>query len=206
VQPCYEKCLRDYQTEAARECGDEWIAIKDCELDLECEDLFGDCGSVGAAFDECVQLARADDYCESQCPTQDRDECIAQYLETGTCDSGGETPDAGAPDGAIPDGGVPVFKPGPTCIAFCAKAVGECDALSDVEGFEDADEASCRQGCEASLALEGAKSEACGDAVEAVFECVAALDCKGVDDWLQRVPSDAYPCLSEVATVGAVCV
>ena len=33
-----------------------------------------------------------------------------------------------------------VFEPGPTCIAFCAKAVGECDALSDVEGYEDVDE------------------------------------------------------------------
>ena len=41
--------------------------------------------------------------------------------------------------------------------------------------------------------------------VEAVFACAAELDCKGVNDWLQRVPADAYPCLSEVATVGAVC-
>jgi hypothetical protein len=98
-----------------------------------------------------------------------------------------------------------VFEPGPTCIAFCSKAVGECDALSDVGGYEDVDEDSCQQGCEGSLALEGAKSEACGDAVEAVFECAAGLDCKGVNDWVQRVPPDAYPCLSEVATVGAVC-
>jgi hypothetical protein len=88
---------------------------------------------------------------------------------------------------------------------FCAKAVGECDALSDVEGYEDVDEDSCQQGCEESLAFEGAKSEACGDAVEVVFGCVADLDCKGVNDWVQRVPADAYPCLPEVATVGAVC-
>jgi hypothetical protein len=77
--------------------------------------------------------------------------------------------------------------------------------LSGVEGFEDVDEESCQQGCEASLALEGAKSEACGKAVEAVFECAAELDCMGVNDWLQRVPPDAYPCLSEVATVGVAC-
>jgi hypothetical protein len=36
-------------------------------------------------------------------------------------------------------------------------------------------------------------------AVEAVFGCAAELDCEGVNDWLQRVPPDAYPCLSEVA-------
>jgi hypothetical protein len=102
-------------------------------------------------------------------------------------------------------GGVMIFEPRPTCLAFCAKTVGECDALSDVEGYEDVDEDSCQQGCEESLVLEGAKSEACGDAVEAVFECAAELDCKGVNDWVQRVPADAYPCLSEVATVGAVC-
>jgi hypothetical protein len=102
-------------------------------------------------------------------------------------------------------GGMIVFVPGPTCTAFCAKTVGECDALSDVEGYEDVGEDSCQQGCEGSLALEGAKSEACGDAVVAVFDCAAELDCMGVNDWVQRVPPDAYPCLSEVVTVGAVC-
>ncbi len=124
----------------------------------------------------------------------------------GCGDGGAELGGSGGIGGEGGAGGVMIFEPGPTCIAFCATAVGECDALSGVEGFEDVDEASCQQGCEESLALEGAKSEACGDAVEAVFACVAELDCKGVNDWLQRVPSDAYPCLSEVATVGAVCV
>ena len=119
----------------------------------------------------------------------------------GSAGSGGSG-GAGGEGGA---GGVMIFEPGPTCIAFCAKAVGECDALSGVEGFEDIDEESCQQGCEANLAFEGAKSEACGDAVEAVFECAADLDCMGVNDWVQREPPDAYPCLAEVATVGAVC-
>jgi len=116
----------------------------------------------------------------------------------GSGGSGGSGGEGGA-------GGVMIFEPGPTCIAFCAKAVGECDALSDLEGFEDVDEESCEQGCEQSLALEGANSEACGDAVEAVFGCVAELDCKGVNDWVQREPPDSYPCLSEVTAVGAVC-
>ena len=119
----------------------------------------------------------------------------------GNAASGG----SGGTGGAGGVGGVMMFEPGPTCIAFCAKAVGECDALSDVEGFEDVDEESCEQGCEQSLALEGAQSEACGDAVEAVFGCAAELDCKGVNDWVQREPPDAYPCLPEVETVGAVC-
>ena len=119
----------------------------------------------------------------------------------GNAASGG----SGGTGGAGGVGGVMVFEPGPTCIAFCAKAVGECDALSDFEGFEDVDEESCQQGCEGNLAFEGAKSEACGDAVEAVFECVAELDCKGVNDWVQQVPADGYPCLSEVATVDPLC-
>jgi hypothetical protein len=119
----------------------------------------------------------------------------------GTAASGG----SGGVAGAGGAGGAIIFEPGPTCIAFCAKAVGDCDALSDLEGFADVDEESCQQGCEENLAFEGAKSEACGDAVEAVFECVAELDCKGVNDWVQKVPADGYPCLSEVTAVGAVC-
>ena len=115
VQPCYEDCLRDYQNEAERQCGDEWIAIKDCQLDLDCEDLFGDCDPLDAALDECHQrawnrdyceancpdfnitqceqdttecrqFAAANSYCESHCPTQDREECIAQQIATGTCE------------------------------------------------------------------------------------------------------------------------
>jgi hypothetical protein len=50
VQGCYEACLSDYQSEVVRRCGEEWIAIKDCELDLDCEDLFGDCEPIEDAF------------------------------------------------------------------------------------------------------------------------------------------------------------
>ena len=115
VQACYEDCLEDYQREVGIQCGDEWIAIKDCEVDIECKDLFGDCDATAEAFDECVRLsanrdycrtscpdfdlaeceddttecadfAAANGYCEAQCPTQDRAQCIEQRTLTGTCD------------------------------------------------------------------------------------------------------------------------
>lgn len=115
VQPCYEDCLSDYQEEEAdSQCGDDWIAIKDCELDLECEDLFGDCDSLEDAHDECVrrsnarafctencpeldismcerdptlcqQLLSSTSYCAANCPTQDLEECIQEHTSTGTC-------------------------------------------------------------------------------------------------------------------------
>jgi hypothetical protein len=95
-------------------------------------------------------------------------------------------------------GGTTIFEPGPTCIAFCAKVIGECGAFVF-------DEASCRQGCEEDLAEESAKSEACGNAVEAVFECAAELDCQGFEDFRDRVPLDDYPCRSDVIVVDAAC-
>jgi hypothetical protein len=91
-----------------------------------------------------------------------------------------------------------VYEPGPTCIAFCVNVIGECSAF-------EFDEDECRQGCEGSLAEEQAKSEACGDAVEAVFQCVAERDCQGVYDWRDRVPIDAYPCRPEVQAVDLSC-
>ena len=100
--------------------------------------------------------------------------------------------------GAGPCSGM-MFEPGPTCTAFCAKAIGECEFLLRVT------EAECRQGCEQSLCEEGAKSEACGDAVEAVFACATELDCQGVYDWRDKEPPDAYPCFDEVSFVGTVC-
>lgn len=93
-------------------------------------------------------------------------------------------------------GGMKMFEPGPTCTAFCANVVGACEAFTF-------DEASCRQGCEGDLADERAVSEACGDAVEAVFLCVIDLDCDGVYAWRDR-PDDAYPCRDEIAAVDAV--
>jgi len=109
IQPCYESCLATYQQEAARECEDEWIATKNCQLDLECADLFGDCDSNQNAHSECVTRAYNREYCasncpdldpnacdretcdghrycESACPTLDRSECIEQYTSTRQCD------------------------------------------------------------------------------------------------------------------------
>ncbi len=109
VQPCYEGCLATYQVEAGRECGDQWIAIKRCQLDLECADLFGDCDSSENAHSECVIRAfdreycasncptldpnecdratcQGHIYCEGDCPTMDRDQCIEQHISAGQCD------------------------------------------------------------------------------------------------------------------------
>jgi hypothetical protein len=93
-----------------------------------------------------------------------------------------------------------MFVPGPTCTAFCALVLGECGA------FVNFDEASCRQGCEQNLADERAVSEACGDAVEAVFQCVTELDCEGVYAWRDAGlnPVDDYPCRAQVEAVEAV--
>jgi hypothetical protein len=54
VQDCYEKCLRDYPNEPGRLCGSVWIAIKDCQLNLDCEDLLGDCDPLEDAFIACL--------------------------------------------------------------------------------------------------------------------------------------------------------
>jgi hypothetical protein len=117
IRPCYEGCLSNYQRfEADAQCGDDWVAIKDCELDLECEDPFGDCRPAEEAFaacmrvsdnrayceancpdfdlanceqdtTECREFVTADSYCGSQCPTQERQECLQQYDAIGTCET-----------------------------------------------------------------------------------------------------------------------
>ena len=114
------------------------------------------------------------------------------------CGDGVEPGGSGGTGGSGGAGGTIMLEPGPTCIAFCAKVVGECNTFTF-------DQASCEQGCEGNLADERAKSEACGDAVEAVFQCVAELDCPDVDRWVAREPADAYPCRSAVVNVGEVC-
>ncbi len=98
-------------------------------------------------------------------------------------------------------GGAPVsVDAGVTCIEFCLQTVGNCDA------FPEFDEPLCRQGCQINLNEEYGKSEACGMAVESVFQCATELeDCQDVDDWITRVPPDAYPCRDEVETVGQSC-
>ena len=95
------------------------------------------------------------------------------------------------------DGGM-LYAPGPTCTAFCAKVIGECEAFPYSE-------VSCQQGCEQNLADELLVSDACEDAAEAVFQCVAALDCAGVAGWAARVPFDAYPCRATVLAYGEAC-
>lgn len=112
-------------------------------------------------------------------------------------DSAGAGTGMGGMGGAGTCGGM-IFEPGPTCTAFCAKSVGECEAFVVTE-------ADCRQGCEQNLCEEGAKSEACGDAVESVFQCATELECQGIYDWRDKDPPDAYPCFDEVSFVGTVC-
>lgn len=109
VQPCYEGCLSTYQQEVDRQCEDQWIAIKDCQLDLDCADLFGDCDSNQNAHSECAtaafnreycesncpnldlngcdrQTCDAHNYCQSDCPTMDETECREQYINQRQCD------------------------------------------------------------------------------------------------------------------------
>ena len=121
---------------------------------------------------------------------------LAQVGAMGCGDSADWT-GTGGTGGSGGAGGMP-FEPGPTCIAFCAKVIVECDAFADVPGYENVDEASCQQGCEQSLSDEQARSEACGDAVEAVFACASELDCQGVESWLAKNPADSFPCRFEV--------
>lgn len=97
----------------------------------------------------------------------------------------------------IPDAGI-TYEPGPTCIAFCDKTVGECGAFNF-------DEASCEQGCESDVADNDAISEACGEAVEAWFQCAAELDCAGVAGWITQEPPDSYPCRDEAIVGDLAC-
>ena len=104
----------------------------------------------------------------------------------------------GTGTGANGTGGTVPLEPGPTCIAFCAHVVGECEAFVF-------DEASCMQGCERDLADERAISEACGVAVETVFQCATDLDCEGVYALRDQEPAVSYPCRAEAANADAVC-
>jgi hypothetical protein len=115
IQHCYEgRCLPEYQS-APDGCRDEWIGMLQCHVDLECDDIFGDCDETYDAYQECTTRAanrefctancphldpntceldrsecetflQANNHCESACPTQNRDLCIEQYTGTGHCD------------------------------------------------------------------------------------------------------------------------
>jgi hypothetical protein len=78
VQSCYDSCLEDYNEEEEQSgCGDAWLHVKACEVYPKkpfCDyhrDELGRC--------------QADSYCEANCPTQERRDCIDQYLTTGVC-------------------------------------------------------------------------------------------------------------------------
>jgi hypothetical protein len=197
VQGCYEDCLRDYQNEAERQCGEEWIAIKDCQLDLDCEDLFGDCDSVEDAHDECFQRAANRDYCEancpefdlgqceqdttecsefalansycaSNCPTQGREQCIEEYSSTGTCDR------------------VEV-----SCGELCGWP-DECFAQlgAPLEG------ADCVQTCEAQAELVGI---ACISAISSTIECLGTCDVESL------TVEQQLACADEAEAISAAC-
>ena len=115
IQSCYEDCLVDYQSEIEPQCENEWISIKDCQVGLECQDLFGDCDIREEQYEECRVISanrdfcetncpefdleqceqdpadcqlflQANSYCESRCPLQDRSQCIQQYQSSGGCE------------------------------------------------------------------------------------------------------------------------
>jgi len=86
IPDCYEDCLDGYATEEAQSgCGVYWFSIKTCELDNGCELV----PPRSCAYRE-LDLARcqAESYCEANCPTEDRWECMQQYLAGIMCDAG----------------------------------------------------------------------------------------------------------------------
>jgi hypothetical protein len=86
VQDCYEDCLESYSKEEEQSgCGIAWIRIKSCALRSECE--LASPSSCDWSEDHLAHC-QANSYCEANCPTQDRWECIEQYLAEGVCDVG----------------------------------------------------------------------------------------------------------------------
>ena len=105
----------------------------------------------------------------------------------------------GCGDDAASGGGIVVLQPGPTCMAFCEKAEGECEAYATGEAV-------CVQTCEQDLAGGQAASEACGDAIEVALQCATELDCQAILDRLSgEQPLESYPCRSEVEDVDEIC-
>ena len=69
VEGCYQDCLDGYQfAKRVYGCGDEWIAIRNCQVELDCEDLFGDCDTFDDQLRECRQPADTPAPCEQLCP------------------------------------------------------------------------------------------------------------------------------------------
>jgi len=91
-----------------------------------------------------------------------------------------------------------VYAPGPTCTAWCEKAVGECQAYA-------VEQAVCVQSCEEVLAAGRQTSAPCGEAVEATFSCAAELDCQYIYDRVNQVNLDSYPCLAALENSDLTC-
>ena len=111
----------------------------------------------------------------------------------------GQGTDSGGGGGDSGGGGTMTFEPGPTCTAFCALAVGECEVA--LLGTQDA----CEQNCELERSFAEQTSEACLTAFEAAVECGAGLDCQDIIDQANQVNPDAYPCRPELEITNQVC-
>ena len=105
----------------------------------------------------------------------------------------------GCGGGTEADGGTVFIEPGPTCTAFCALAVGECEVT------ELGDDAACKQDCEQQRALADQTSEACREAFEAAVDCSTELDCQHIYDRINRVNLESYPCLPELENSDLTC-
>ena len=91
-----------------------------------------------------------------------------------------------------------IYEPGPTCTAWCDKAVGECEAYA-------IEQAVCVQNCEEVLAAGRQTSAPCGEAVEASFSCATELDCQYIYDRVNQVNLDSYPCLPALENSDVIC-
>ena len=117
----------------------------------------------------------------------------------GTDTGGGGGGDSSGGGGDSGGGGTMTFEPGPTCTAFCALAVGECDLA--LLGTED----ECEQNCELERSFAEQTSEACLTAFEVAVDCAAGLDCQDIIDRANEVNVDAYPCRPEVDISDQIC-
>jgi len=95
--------------------------------------------------------------------------------------------------------GTAFIEPGPTCTAFCALVVGECEVT------ELGDDASCKQTCEQDRALADQTSEACLEAFEAAIDCSTELECQHIYDRINQVNLESYPCLPELENSDLIC-
>lgn len=96
------------------------------------------------------------------------------------------------------DPAVGFVVPGPVCLDFCDKVVDECEAFQGPS-------AQCASTCQSDINSAFEESRSCGEALEAFYECVAALSCEDVEDWQLGEPEDAYPCKETVDAANVAC-